>query len=232
MPSSLFFFRTPKPNEKSLATTPAKLARRDMSKQEETAKIKAKVIRLITEGCTVEDAMRQVGRSAKLWDYYRSTDKEFKETVDKVRAARSKHGRIQSEESLEMDFRTFRKEYLEADTFPHQMNIINLLEGNDPEWMHDSMQYEKGRPQYVLVNVPPEHAKSMTTSIDYPVYRICMDPNIRIMIVSKSQQKATEFIYAIKQRLTHPSWQKLQLCLLYTSPSPRDKRQSRMPSSA
>ena len=98
-----------------------------MSKQEETAKIKAKVIRLITEGCTVEDAMRQVGRSAKLWDYYRSTDKEFKETVDKVRAARSKHGRIQSEESLEMDFRTFRKEYLEADTFPHQMNIINLL---------------------------------------------------------------------------------------------------------
>ena len=182
-----------------------------MSKQEETAKIKSKVIRLITEGCTVEDAMRQVGRSAKLWDYYRSTDKEFKETVDKVRAARSKHGRIQSEESLEMDFRTFRKEYLEADTFPHQMNIINLLEGNDPEWMHDSMQYEKGRPQYVLVNVPPEHAKSMTTSIDYPVYRICMDPNIRIMIVSKSQQKATEFIYAIKQRLTHPSWQKLQL---------------------
>jgi len=155
--------------------------------------------------------MRQVGRSAKLWDYYRSTDKEFKETVDKVRAARSKHGRIQSEESLEMDFRTFRKEYLEADTFPHQMNIINLLEGNEPEWMHSSMQFEQGRPQYVLVNVPPEHAKSMTTSIDYPVYRICMDPNVRIMIVSKSQQKATEFIYAIKQRLTHPSWQKLQL---------------------
>jgi len=51
----------------------------------------------------------------------------------------------------------------------------------------------------------------MTTSIDYPVYRICMDPNVRIMIVSKSQQKATEFIYAIKQRLTHPGWQKLQL---------------------
>ena len=41
---------------------------------------------------------------------------------------------------------------------------------------------------------------------------------------------------------THGSWKKLQdlpssishvnLCLLYTSPSPRDKRQSRMPSSA
>ena len=35
---------------------------------------------------------------------------------------------------------------------------------------------------------------------------------------------------------TAPSWSEIQVgvasCLLYTSPSPRDKRQSRMPSSA
>ena len=180
-------------------------------RQEEAAKTKAKVLGYITQGYTVEEAMRAVGKSVKLWEYYRSTDKEFKENADKIRAARVTKGRIQSEESLSLPFRDFRKEYLEAETFPHQMNIIDLLEGRDPEWVHPSMQYEKGRPQYVLVNVPPEHAKSMTTSIDYPVYRICMDPNVRIMIVSKSQQKATELIYAIKQRLTHPGWQKLQL---------------------
>ncbi len=166
-----------------------------MSKREETAKIKSKVIRLLTEGCTVEDAMMQVGRSYKLFDYYRSTDKEFKETVDKVRAARTSKGRIQSADSLTMGFNEFRKEYLDSQTFPHQQNIIDLLEGNEPSWMHPSMTFEQGRPQYVLVNVPPEHAKSMTTSIDYPTFRICMDPNIRIMIVSKSQQKAVEFIY-------------------------------------
>ena len=180
-------------------------------RQEEAAKTKAKVLGYLTQGYTVEEAMRAVGRSVKLWEYYRSSDKEFKENADKIRAARVSKGRIQSADSLTMPFREFRKEYLEAETFPHQMNIIDLLEGRDPAWLHTSMQYEKGRPQYVLVNVPPEHAKSMTTSIDYPVYRICMDPNVRIMIVSKSQQKATEFIYAIKQRLTHPSWQKLQL---------------------
>lgn len=180
-------------------------------RQEEAAKTKAKVLGYITQGYTVEEAMRAVGKSVKLWEYYRSTDKEFKENADKIRAARVTKGRIQSEESLSMGFRDFRKEYLESETFDHQMNIIDLLEGRDPAWVHPSMQYEKGRPQYVLVNVPPEHAKSMTTSIDYPVYRICMDPNVRIMIVSKSQQKATEFIYAIKQRLTHPGWQKLQL---------------------
>ena len=180
-------------------------------RQEEAAKTKAKVLGYITQGYTVEEAMRAVGKSVKLWEYYRSTDKEFKENADKIRAARVTKGRTQSEESLSMGFRDFRKEYLESETFDHQMNIIDLLEGRDPAWIHSSMQYEKGRPQYVLVNVPPEHAKSMTTSIDYPVYRICMDPNVRIMIVSKSQQKATEFIYAIKQRLTHPGWQKLQL---------------------
>ena len=31
---------------------------------------------------------------------------------------------------------------------------------------------------------------------------------------------------------TNPSEQEAESCLLYTSPSPRDKRQSRMPSSA
>jgi hypothetical protein len=180
-------------------------------RQEEAAKTKAKVLGYITQGYTVEEAMRAVGKSVKLWEYYRSTDKEFKENADKIRAARVTKGRTQSEESLTKGFRDFRKEYLDSETFDHQMNIIDLLEGRDPAWIHSSMQYEKGRPQYVLVNVPPEHAKSMTTSIDYPVYRICMDPNVRIMIVSKSQQKATEFIYAIKQRLTHPGWQKLQL---------------------
>ena len=32
--------------------------------------------------------------------------------------------------------------------------------------------------------------------------------------------------------LTNPKYSPLVVCLLYTSPSPRDKRQSRMPSSA
>jgi len=168
-------------------------------RQEEAAKTKAKVLGYLTQGYTVEEAMRAVGRSVKLWEYYRSSDKEFKENADKIRAARVSKGRIQSADSLTMPFREFRKEYLEAETFPHQMNIIDLLEGRDPAWLHTSMQYEKGRPQYVLVNVPPEHAKSMTTSIDYPVYRICMDPNVRIMIVSKP----TLLVLALSLSLLH-----------------------------
>ena len=38
--------------------------------------------------------------------------------------------------------------------------------------------------------------------------------------------------HALKERLSAQSLEVYDICLLYTSPSPRDKRQSRMPSSA
>ena len=72
------------------------------------------------------------------------------------------------------------------------------------------MIYEQGFKNYVLCNMPPEHAKSMTVSIDYVTYRIVTDPNVRIKLVSKTQQMAKEFLYAVKQRLTSPQWIELQ----------------------
>lgn len=59
--------------------------------------------------------------------------------------------------------------------------------------------------------IPTRNAKSMTVSIDYVVYRICMNPNVRVMLVSKTQQMAKKFLYAVKQRLTHPMYRDLQL---------------------
>ena len=73
-------------------------------------------------------------------------------------------------------------------TFDHQKNVISLLEDGEPSWLHGNMLYEPGFKNYVLVNMPPEHAKSMTVSIDYVTYRICIDPNVRIKLVSKTQQ--------------------------------------------
>lgn len=95
-------------------------------------------------------------------------------------------------------------------TFDHQKNVISLLEDGEPSWLHGNMLYEPGFKNYVLVNMPPEHAKSMTVSIDYVTYRICTDPNVRIKLVSKTQQMAKEFLYAVKQRLTAPTWAELQ----------------------
>jgi hypothetical protein len=47
-------------------------------------------------------------------------------------------------------------------------------------------------------------------TVNYSTYRIALNPNVRIIVVSKTLVKAREFVYAIKQRLSHPRWLKLQ----------------------
>jgi hypothetical protein len=70
--------------------------------------------------------------------------------------------------------------------------------------------YEAGDPNYIMINTPPEHAKSATLSINYVTYRVATDPNVRIILVSKTQERAKEFLYAVKTRLTHPRFKVLQ----------------------
>ena len=64
---------------------------------------------------------------------------------------------------------------------------------------------------------------------------------INLMIAKARKQNAFPYsssptLYTEVQRLAnvecHSLWMRCDSCLLYTSPSPRDKRQSRMPSSA
>lgn len=109
-----------------------------------------------------------------------------------------------------IDYATFSREFLNLEVFPHQQNWIDVLEGREPRWLHPSMTFEPGNPKRLLVNVPPEHAKSAVMSVGYPTYRLCLDPNVRIAIVSQTQLRAKEFLFAIKQRLTEEPWAKLQ----------------------
>jgi hypothetical protein len=68
------------------------------------------------------------------------------------------------------------------------------------------MVYEKGEPDLAIVNMPPEHSKSTTLTMNYVTYRIAKDPNIRVLIVSKTEGMASKFLYGIKTRLTHPKY--------------------------
>ena len=170
---------------------------------------KERILALIQEGVTVEDACRAVGKSVKSYEYYRSSDPQFKEAIDLARIIKKRAGKI-SEDDANITFEEFSLKYLNSRVFPHQRNIISLLEDGEPAWLHPNMTYEPGFKNYTLVNMPPEHAKSMTVTINYVTYRICTNPNIRIKIVSKTQQMAKEFLYAIKQRLTSPQWAELQ----------------------
>ena len=164
----------------------------------------------VAEGLTIEAATAASGKSYKTYEYYRRTDKVFADKMDRTRLG-LKDKNFASSDVHDIDFTEFRQRYLHSRTFPHQQNLIDVIEGREPSWLHPSMKYEKGLANNrILLNIPPNHAKSMTITIDYVTWQVCQNPNFRVLIVSQTQQLAADFLYAIKQRLTHPNYEALQ----------------------
>ena len=178
---------------------------------ENTSDIAKRVIlSAIAEGMTVEQAVASAGKSYKSYEYYRRTDPSFKDKVDRTRLGL--RGASFIEKTLDdLTFAQFRERFLRSKTFPHQQNLIDVIEGRDPSWLHPSMKYEKGlADNRILINIPPNHAKSITVTVDYVTWKIVNNPNFRVLIVSQTQRLAADFLYAIKQRLTHPMYEELQ----------------------
>lgn len=167
--------------------------------------IRNKVIDFIASGMTVRAAMAQVDRSEDTYRQWRMRYPDFANRIDRMRARA-----LGKEEAKQVPpFDEFRKTYLEVDTFPHQLQWFDILEGNDPRDLHPAMTYVKGRPTRVLINTPPYHAKTATLTVDYTVWRICQDPNVKVIIISESRDMARKMLQAIKERLTHPRYQKM-----------------------
>ena len=168
------------------------------------------ILGCVAEGMTIEQACVSAGKSMKTYEYYRRTDKIFTDKVDRTRLG-LKDKSFASSDVHDLTFAEFRQKYLHSRTFPHQQNLIDVIEGREPAWLHPSMKYEKGLANNrILLNIPPNHAKSMTVTIDYVTWQVCQNPNFRVLIVSQTQQLAADFLYAIKQRLTHPNYEALQ----------------------
>jgi hypothetical protein len=164
----------------------------------------------VAEGLTIEAATAAAGKSYKTYEYYRRTDKVFADKMDRTRLG-LKDKNFASSDVHDLTFAEFRERYLHSKTFPHQQNLIDVIEGREPGWLHPSMKYEPGlASNRILINIPPNHAKSMTVTIDYVTWQVCQNPNFRVLIVSQTQQLAADFLYAIKQRLTHPNYEALQ----------------------
>jgi hypothetical protein len=110
----------------------------------------------------------------------------------------------------QIPFSKFSEEFLGSKVFPHHQAWVDVLEGREPSWQHEAFTYTAGHQNRLLINVPPEHAKSTVLTVGYATYRIALNPNIRIVIVSQTQTRAKEFLFAIKQRLTEPAWARMQ----------------------
>jgi hypothetical protein len=168
------------------------------------------ILECLAEGLTVEQACGVAGKSVKTYEYYRRSDAKFKSLSDRTRLGAINKNFSESEVA-DLDFVSWRSRFLKSETFPHQRNLIDTIEGRDPGWLHPSMRFERGTANNrILINIPPNHAKSMTVTVDYVTYKIVNNPNFRVLIVSQTQRLAADFLYAIKQRLTHPMYEELQ----------------------
>ena len=178
---------------------------------EAMAEAKAKVLALVAEGHSPHKAMELCGKKPDTVRIWMLRDKKFAaDLVEAKEDAKNKSVKALGIAKDEISFPQFSEIFLDQRVFPHHQDWIDLLEGKEPSWMHPSIKYEPGQQSRLLINVPPEHAKSTVITVNYSTYRIALNPNVRIIVVSKTLLKAREFVYAIKQRLSHPRWLKLQ----------------------
>ena len=168
-----------------------------------------RVLLQLSQGSTIKGAMESVNRNEDTFRQWTMASPDFKDRADKARLE-GKGVKADFKNLKDITFEEFSQQFLDTKLFPHQLDWVDLIEGREPRWVHPSMIFEKNADNRVLINVPPEHAKSTVLTINYVTYRIATDPNIRIILVSKTQGMARKFLSAIKTRLSHPSWIKLQ----------------------
>jgi hypothetical protein len=168
------------------------------------------VLELLSQGSTVVDAMKAVGRNDVTFRQWSMANPDFKDKADKARLS-GKGVKSDLANLKDISFEDFSEQFLDTKLFNHHLSWIDLIEGREPRFIHPAMTYEQAATNRVLINVPPEHAKSTVLTINYVTYRLAVDPNVRIIIVSKTQGMARKFLSAIKTRLSHPNWTKLQV---------------------
>ena len=171
---------------------------------------KAKVLDFVRQGLDLQDAIARAGRKPDVMKVWRKDPKFVKDLERAKQEGERTLSIVTGDAKYKIGFEEFSEEFLDSPIFPHHRSWIDVLEGREPSWTHPSMTYEKSNPKRLLINVPPEHAKSTVITVNYCVYRIAMDPNVKITIVSKTQERAKEYLYSIKQRLSHERWSKLQ----------------------
>lgn len=173
---------------------------------QDLASVKQDFLTQMQRGMNINQALEVIGRNRSTYERWRREDSEFLVAVERIKNLEKISGPREREW---ISFPDFSEKYLDAKVFPHMTNVVDMLEGRDPAWTHPSMTFEKGERDLVMVNMPPEHAKTTSITINYVCYRICMDPNIRVILVSKTAEMAKKMLYAIKTRLTHPRYDEM-----------------------
>lgn len=195
-------------------TDPRKARTRHRTNQVSDTKLRKQTfINYMKNGKSIKEACYDMGLTEAQYKYLRQSDALFREEMDRLRMIKS--GDFNADENRKniSPFPEWCEEYLDTQLFNHHLQWIDVLEGRDPRNLHPNQIYIKGEPEFLLINTPPEHAKSTTITMNYVTYRICQDPNIRVIIVSQTQEMAKRFLRGVKDRLAseNKNYQKLQV---------------------
>lgn len=182
------------------------MARRKMSIP--TAEAKQLVVDRIAAGDSRFDAMRAVDRAVETFRNWKYTDSDFRLKIAAARK-RATLGRVAGPRVP--DFPEFCARYLRRPLPEHQLRAWDVINHRAPRTMHPAMVHSPGAygGDYAILNFPPGHAKSTVWSVQYCVWRINRDPNIRIVIVSKTEGMAKKFLSSIQFILTNPVYQEM-----------------------
>ena len=175
-----------------------------------TREKKDTVLNYMRKGIPMSKAVLDLGITRQTVQYYKDSDKVFREEYKRLSNMESAESMAGTKEVP--DFPEFCEQYLDTKLFRHQLQWYDVLEGRPPRDLHETQIFKQGDPGMLIVNTPPEHAKSTTITVNYVTYRVCQDPNIRVIIVSQTQEMAKRFLRAIKDRLAgaNQSYKKLQ----------------------
>lgn len=170
---------------------------------------KEKFLQAISKGSTVAAAAAAAQRQEKTYEYWRKTDPKFLERYEHARKLNAIRA-DKREDLSNIGFAEFSERFLKQKPYWHHLQWIDVLEGRPPRDLHPAETYEEGNPNRLLINCPPHHAKTSTITINYVMYRIAMNRDISIKLVSKSATKAMEFLHALKHYMTAPEFVELQ----------------------
>lgn len=170
------------------------------------------VLNYLKQGRSVAEACRDLGIQQRTVQYWRKSNTQFRADYDRIKLMANPERAAEARSEMP-SFPEFCEQYLDTRLFWHQLQWYDMLEGREPRDLHPSQVYRKGDPGMLIVNTPPEHAKSTTITMNYVTYRVCQDPNIRIIIVSQTQEMAKRFLRGVKDRLAgvNPAYKKLQI---------------------
>lgn len=166
-----------------------------------------KVLDRLRRGDKIPEACKAADRGPETYKSWLKSDPDFAAKVRDIRSEQSRRADVDTEPVP--DFETFCREDLKQPLFVHQLRILDMLEGQEPRDLHPSITYLAGDPSRAMVNIPTGHAKTVSYSINYVVWRIHKDPNVKVVIVSKSQGLAKDIVGAIKFRLTSPLYSEM-----------------------